>query len=183
MLTKLRTLFFPRLLRNTLAAQRRRRKAHTIDSAQTIGVLFDASVEPDRIDVLHFEQTLKAMLPRKKVRLLGFVDSDHLLGQTLFPQFTQKDLRWNGKPAGAAIDTFISEPFDLLVCLNNRDIPGLAWAAAAAEASMKIGTPTKLPHDYDMILETPADKGIQFFVDQLELYLNKIIPTEQYATT
>jgi hypothetical protein len=43
---------------------------------------------------------------------------------------------------------------------------------------MKIGTTTSVPHDFDMVLETPAEKGIRFFVDQLDLYLKKIIPSK-----
>jgi len=183
MLDKLRAALFPRLLRQTLATQVRQRKAHTIGSAQSIGILFDASEEADRREVLAFEQTLKEMLPRKKVRLLGFVDSKHPLGQTLFAQFTQKELRWNGKPVGEAVDSFVLEHFDLLLCLNKNQVPGLAWVAASSPASMKIGTPTSWPNDLDMVLETPEDKGIQFFVDQLDHYLNKIIPSEKHATT
>lgn len=183
MLEKIQDIFFPRLLKSTLENQTRQRKAHTIESAHSIGILFDASEEPTRRDVVEFEQMLKELLPRKTVRILGFVDSKHPLGQTLFPQFTQKELQWNGKPKGEAVANFLAENFDLLLCLNPGEIPALAWIAAASGSSMKIGTPTALPHDFDMVLETPADKGVQFFVDQLDLYLNKIIPTEHYATT
>ena len=183
MLEKIRAIFFPGLLRKTIANQSRKRKAHTIASAQTVGILFDASEEKDRLDILHFEEKLKEVLPRKRVRLLGYVDNEHTLGQTLFPQFTPKDLRWNGKPAGDAIDAFLKEDIDLLICLNTRDIPAMAWVAAAIRAAMKIGTQTKLQHDFDMILETPPEKGVPFFVEQLEFYLNKIIPAQHYATT
>ncbi|TNE51085.1 MAG: hypothetical protein EP344_16795 [Bacteroidetes bacterium] len=182
MLQILRTAFFDRLMRQTLAKQNRRRQTHTIDSAHSIGILFDATNEKDRNEVLEFANTLKEAHLEKKVRLLGFVDIKNPLGQTLFPQFTQKELRWNGQPSGETVDTFLSEKFDLLLCLNGVDIPPVAWIAAAAPAAMKIGTHTDGPNDFDLMLETPAQKGIQYFVDQLDLYLEKIVPSGYEST-
>ena len=177
MLEKLRTFFLSRQLRLTLAEQNRQRKVHTLQSAHTIGILFDATEEKDRKDVLALAEMMQEG-QRKKVRLLGFVDDKQPLGQTQFPQFTPKDLKWNGKFVSVAVDTFLADQPDLLLCLNKRRILPLAWVAAASRAAMKIGTATPPPHDFDMVLETPADKGIRFFVDQLELYLNKIVPSK-----
>ena len=178
MLDKLRSAFFRRLLRQTLAAQNRQRKTHTLQSAQSVGVLFDATEEKDRTDVLQFAKRLKEE-QKKKVRLLGFVDVKQPLGQTLFPQITQKELRWNGKPFGAATETFLSEKYDLLLCLNPTQAPVLQWIAAAAMAATKIGTAVAdTLHDFDIVLETPVEKGVPFFMDQLDHYLDKIVPTK-----
>lgn len=176
-------VFFGRLLRQTLANQRRRRKTHTLESARTIGILFDATEENDRREVLELAHTLEEKR-RKKVRLLGFVDNKHPLGQTQFPQFTQKELHWNGKPKSEAVAVFVADPVDLLLCLNKSEVPWINWAAAASLAAMKIGTATRAPHDLDMILETPAEKGISYFVKQLDVYLDKIVPsTHEPAST
>jgi len=177
MLEKLRTYFLSRQLRRALAEQNRQRKAHTLQSAHTIGILFDATEEKDRKDVLALAELMQEV-QRKKVRLLGFVDDKQPLGQTQFPQFTPKDIKWNGKFVSTAVDTFLSDKPDLLLCLNKHQVLPLAWVAAASKAAMKIGTTTPPPHDFDMVLETPAEKGIRFFVDQLELYLNKIVPSK-----
>ena len=182
MLEKLRSAFFRRLLRQTLAAQKRQRKTHTLDSAHSIAILFDATHETDRKNVLDFTTKLKEE-QRKKVRLLGFVDAKHPLGQTIFPQFTQKELRWNGKPFGKATEDFLDEKYDLLLCLNKTEVPSLHWLACAAQAHMKIGTATTASHDFDLMLETPAEKGVPFFVDQLHLYLEKIVPTKYESTS
>lgn len=176
MLDKLRSALFRRLLRQTLAAQNRQRKIYTLQSAHTIGILFDGTEETDRKDVLKFANRLKEK-ERKQVRLLGFVDSKQPLGQTLFPQITQKELRWNGKPAGEATDTFLNEKYDLLLCLNQQKSSVLDWLAIATQASTKIGTATDTLHDFDIMLETPSGKGVPFFIEQLDHYLDKIIPT------
>ncbi len=182
MLEKLRSFFFHRLLRQTLAQQNRKRQAHTLESALSIGILFDATKEPDRLDILKFAGLLKEQ-QRKKVQLLGFVDARHPLGQTKFPQFTQKELRWNGKPFGPTIDTFTEEKYDLLLCLNQAQVPALNWLAISAQAGMKIGTAINGLSDFDMMLETPAEKGVPFFIDQLGLYLDKIIPAKHESTS
>ena len=176
MLETLRAALLRRSLRKALAAQKRRRKANTLTNAQSIGLLFDATAEKDRKDVLQFARTLEEQ--GKKVRLLGFIDTRTPLGQTLFPQFTQNDFRWTGQPRGEAISAFISERFDVMLCLNTRQTLHLEWVAAAAQAGMKIGTSTDKQNDFDMVLETPAEKGVQFFVDQLDFYLDKIVPSK-----
>ncbi len=166
-----------RSLRQTLTAQNRKRKAHTLESARTIGILFDATEEKDRKDVLGLVRSLEDG-QKKKVRLLGFVNSKQPLDQTQFPQFTQKDVRWNGKLDSMAVVNFVAEKFDLLLCLDKDHTLPIAWVAAASRAAMKIGTTTPPPHDFDMVLETPADKGVRFFIDQLNLYLGKIVPSK-----
>lgn len=176
MLKTLRAFFLRRSLRKMLASQKRRRKTHTLESARTVGILFDATEEKDRKEVLHFAQTLEKQ--RKKVKLLGFIDQQKPLGQTQFPQFTQKEIRWNGSLHSEAVDAFVAEPFDVMLCLNARQVLPVEWVAAAAQAAMKIGTLTETPNDFDMVLETPAQKGVQYFVDQLELYLHKIVPSK-----
>lgn len=176
MLKTLRLALFRNAYRRTLATQKRRRRTHTLESAHSIGIAFDATEEKDRHEVLEWVEYLTEK--RKKVRLLGFVDIKKPLGQTLFPQFTQKDLRFNGIPRGEAIQAFVSEHFDLLLCLNPEHVPALRWVAAASQAAMKIGTAAAPPHDFDLVLETPAAKGVRFFIDQLDLYLDKIVLTK-----
>ena len=177
MLEKLRTALLRRSIRQILANNLRRRRTHTIQSARSIGILFDATDEKDRKEVLHWAHILEEE-QHKKVRLLGFVDNKQPLGQTQFPQFTQKDLRWNGQPKGEGVDKFLTDPPDLLLCLNKNGILPMNWVAVTSKAAMKIGTDSPEPHDFDMILETPTSKGVRYFVDQLEFYLGKIVPSK-----
>lgn len=158
-----------------MASQQRRRKIHTLKSARSIGILFDATSEKNRKEVLQFAASLEKS--GKKIRLLGFIDGPNPAEQSQFPQFTQKDRHWTGIPKSEALSGFVADSFDVLLCLNPEQVLLLDWAAAAAQAAMKIGTFTEGPNDFDMLLETPVDKGIRFFMDQLDLYLNKIVPS------
>ena len=181
MLEAIRAALLQRSMRKALATQKRRRKTNTLESAQTIGILFDATEEKDRKEVLHFAHVLEEQ--GKKVRLLGFVDMRKPLGQTLFPQFTQREFRWTGQPCSEAIRLFADERFDLMLCLNARQVLHLERVAVVSQAAMKVGTYTENPNDLDMLLETPAEKGVQFFVDQLDLYLHKIVPAKYESAT
>lgn len=177
MFENIRSALLKRSVHHHLKTQKRRRKTHTLESARSIGILFDATEEKDRLEVLEFAHSLES--PTKKIRLLGFVDIKKIaLGQTQFPQFTQKERGWDGIPKSTAVNEFISEKFDLLLCLNSHEIPLLEWVAATSPASMKIGAYTEHPNDFDLMLETPAAKGVRFFIDQLDLYLGKIVPSK-----
>lgn len=175
MLASFRAAMLRRSLRKLLASQQRRRKIHTLKSARSIGILFDATSETNRKELLQFAAALEKS--GKKIRLLGFINGQNPPEQSLFPQFTQKDRRWTGIPNSEALSAFVADSFDVLLCLNPEQVLLLDWAAAAAQAAMKIGTFTEHPNDFDMLLETPAEKGIRFFIDQLDLYLNKIVPS------
>jgi hypothetical protein len=63
---------------------------------------------------------------------------------------------------------------DVLLVLNPNQLIPLEWVAVQHPAAMKIGMPTENPHDFDLQIEIPADKGIPYFAQQLKFYLQKI---------
>ena len=73
MLALLRAFFYNKALREMLAAQKRSRQVYTLDSARSIGVLFDATAETTRRESLEFIKALEKQ--GKKVSSLGFFDA------------------------------------------------------------------------------------------------------------
>jgi hypothetical protein len=175
MLQSLRFSFFKRALRRALAATAGPRRVYTPKTAQSIALLFDATVEKDRQAVLEFGQQLEKN--GKKVRVLGYIADKNGLATTAFPTFTQKDLNWKGLPKNEKALEFAGQKTDLLLCYNPQGHLPLVWIAASVPASMKIGMPTVLPNDFDVQLETPVSRGARFFLDQLHFYLEKIVPS------
>ncbi len=177
MLESLRIALFRKALRAALAAQKRTRKTHTTDSASAIGILFDATADKNRQDVLEYVRSLEKK--GKKVRLCGYFKSKQPPQTTPdFDFFFQKELRWTGQPKAEKAAAFSKEKFDLLLVFNPNDEAPLAWIAATSLAAMKIGYPTTQPNDFDMLLEVPSDKGIRYFTEQLHIYLEKIVLTK-----
>lgn len=173
MLEYIRTALFRRSLRHLLASQKRTRKTHNLNSAHSIGLLFDATVEKNRLEVEELARSLEK--PNKKIRLLGFFNTKQLPPAHHFDGFTLKQTTWIRKPKDEKALAFANESFDLLLCLNPEELPALEWIAAHSPAAMKIGHPTAHANDFDLQLEIPAGKGPRYFMEQLSLYLDKIV--------
>jgi hypothetical protein len=173
MLTNIRQYFFLQNLRRLLAKPQRTRRAHTLETARTIGLLFDATTDKTRREVLGYAQILEKK--GKKVRLLGYFDTPQPPAPTPdFAFFFKKETAWTGLPRSEKAAQFAQEKLDLLLALNPDDLPPLTWLAAQSAAAMKVGYATEQPHDLDVQVETPPEKGIRHFAEQLELYLGKI---------
>lgn len=181
MLKKIRQVFFRKALREHLQGHKQQRRPHNLNSAQTIGVLFEASEEDRRKQVLDIVQDLEKQ--GKKVQLLGFFDVRGPAPTTVFPAFTRKDLQWSRVPKSAICLDFSAKSFDLLLCLEPEPAEAMIWIAATSRAAMKIGFPTQGFDVFDLALEIPQSKDLRFFMDQLKIYLAKIqLPAHAPAT-
>lgn len=173
MFAPLRVFLFRKALREMLASQKRSRQVHTLDSARSIGLLFDASSETARKESLDFAASLEKQ--GKKVTKLGFFNEKQVAGAFAFDYFTLKETTWTGQPKSEKAAVFAQDKFDLLLTLNPDELPSLEWIAAQSKAAFKIGFATSRPNDFDIQLETPEGKGIRYFTEQLALYLGKIV--------
>jgi hypothetical protein len=176
MIEKIRAVFFKNALVKLLAAQKRQRKIHTLNSASTLGILFDASTSTTRSEMAEFIKKLEKN--GKKVRLLGFFNSKQAPENQAFDNFHLKECTWQGKPKSEKALAFSTEKFDLLLSFNPEDLSALEWLTVASPAAMKIGLATRRPNDFDIQLETPEGKGVRFFTEQLSIYLDKIVLTK-----
>lgn len=173
MLKLFQSYFLKRALRRTMAERRRVRRTHTFGSARSIGILFDAGDEKSRRALLDFARSLEK--EGKTAQLLGFFSETASQESAGFDAFSARDIRWNGQLNSDKANAFADKKFDLLLCYNPNDHLVLAWLVARNPASMKIGAPTELPNDYDLMFETPADKGARFFLEHLPTYLDKLV--------
>lgn len=180
MLENIRRAFARKNLRRAVASQQRRRRTHTLDSARTLGILFDATPERNRREVLEFAKNLEKK--GKKVSLLGFIAENKPAAEPSFDCLSQQEIRWNAALDSPKAAAFVQQKFDLLLSFNPDGQWPLDLLAAQSPAAMKIGFVTSGPNDFDMLLEIPADKGLRFFVEQLELYLDKIVLTTTHES-
>jgi len=171
----IRTALFKNALNRLLAEPQRLRKTHTLESARTIGLLFDATSDKPRQEILDFVKNLEKK--GKKVQMLGFFNlKQSPVATPDFPFFFKKETGWwTGRPKSEKADDFAKEKFEILLALNPDDLPALTWLAVQSQAAMKIGFATEQPNDLDLQLETPPEKGIRHFTEQLEHYLDTIV--------
>jgi hypothetical protein len=88
MFGRLRMALLRRSLQHLVAQPRRQRRPHTLESARSIALLFDASEEETRKVMTLWAESFIEREPRKRLHMLGFIDNEHTVGQTRFPQFT-----------------------------------------------------------------------------------------------
>ena len=179
MLESIRIALYKKSLQRVLAAQKRRRQAHNFISAKKIGILFDATMEKTRHEVMAYASQLVER--GKSVRLFGYFKTKQPPEGHSFNFFFQKETTWAGVPKSEKALDFAKEKFDLLIYLDPEECHPLEWLAASSQAAMKIGFATERPNDFDLLLETPAEKGLHFFIEQLHLYLGKILTKNESA--
>ena len=173
MFTALSHFFFKKNLRHLLNIQKRARRTHTLETARTVGVLFDASSDKIRQEVSEYARLLEKK--GKKVQLLGFFNTPQPPTTTPdFPSFFKKETTWTGEPRSPKAIAVSTETLALLSSLILDCWTAISWLAAQSQAAMKIGYATEQPNDLDLQLETPPEKGIRHFTEQLERYLEKI---------
>ena len=142
------------------------------DSAQKIGLLFDATELPQRQIVLDYAESLRQQ--NKKVKLLGFYREKNSETNFTFKHFTLKDLNFWRQPKGALVSQFMEEPFDVLINLSLEAEPALEYISALSSAQLRVGPYTERTYCYDLMIATENRKDLSRFIEQVTFLLKKM---------
>ena len=108
--------------------------------AKSIAVIFYAGKEQDsdyRRPVLHYIESLRKT--GKGVSPIAFFDESKLTENLGFDAFSKKELNWAQLPKGTVVEQFLSNDYDMLLCLYLDRHPGLEFLAETCAAHMKLG--------------------------------------------
>jgi hypothetical protein len=184
-LLKMRQRFFKKKLPTALPENASPRKITTIESAKTIGILFDATDKINRETIVEYANQLARN--GKKVRLLGFMnfsDKKMPVEDLPFVHFNQKNINWWGKPTSEKADVFCKEKFDLLLCLFSGENRPLEWLTARASARMKAGGALKYYQNLDITIELNESKNnASELIRQLEFYFKRLVVASEKSLT
>lgn len=148
-----------------------RRQTVTYNSAQTIGILFDATELNHRERVLQFSKDLKAK--DKKVKLLGFFNNKQEVTNFPFKAFNKNDIDWLMRPKGEVIQSFMNADFDLLMGIyEGKNLP-LEYIAALSKAHLRVGPYTDNIYCYDLMIDTDR-QNLDNYISQMEFYLKRL---------
>ena len=167
------------LLRKEHALIKRKVKASSLETADTIALLFDATNAEEFEIIKKFIKKFKES--KKKVRALGYYDAKEI--PVMMPSkleydfFTRKQLKWYLKPSDPVVDNFIKEPFELLINLSKDHRTPLLYVLALSRASFKVGAShPKYLNYYDFIIDLPEETSLTEYLNVLEKYLTMIQP-------
>ncbi|MCB0652157.1 MAG: hypothetical protein KDC85_12845 [Saprospiraceae bacterium] len=147
-------------------------KKITFDNAGTIGLLFDANDLNTRNIVLNYSNSLKKQ--GKKVRLLGFFENKHETGDFTFDYYNLKNIDWASRTKGESVETFINEPFDILIAPMLQTNRHTEYIAALSRARLKAGPiASYAPAAFDVMVDFKQGTDLPDFIRQIETLLRK----------
>jgi len=153
----------------------RLRKVHNFHTANSIGILYDATNIKDMLMVSEFVNELFST--KKDVKALGFVNKNELTHQHMpmlqFDFFFLKDLNWYYKPQNYIIKNFLEKDYDILINLCTSNCIPVKYLAGSSRAKFKVG---KFEHDlsiYDMMIDV-KDESLASLISEVKHYLNLI---------
>jgi hypothetical protein len=175
----IRAYFNRKYLQEILTGKKREaRKPVNLDSAKSIGILFDGTDLQVQNQILEYANELR--MAGKKVVLLGALESNEEDGSLPFPSFSRKMLDWAMRPKGKAVEHFLDESFDLLIHLNAKPKTTLDFIAAQAKAHLKIGPFLEEANIYDLMIDH-ENASVRDFIREMEALLKKTNTRYAYA--
>ena len=159
----------------------RKRQTHSLRTARSLAIVFDASETQYCQEILNWARGQEKT--GRSVQLLGYFDSRKPPEDPGFPFFSRKNRALNVSWKNPALEAFTDIAPDLLIVLNPKDQLPVIYAAVRSNAAMKVGAPSEWTNDFDLLLETPGHKNLSFFLDQLHFYLEKLHTAHEPART
>ncbi len=174
LINRLRTRFHQRFLEKEIPLHHVSRGSVFLETAKSVGLLFDATSPLDTKVVLDFEYKLKQQ--GKKVKLLGYFGQKLKEEKFEFDIFTKKQLDWALRPKEKVALDFAKQPFDLLINLSKRSVLPLDYLAARSKARYRVGPYTERTSCYDLMIEPNKESGLKDFLGEVLHYLEKMQP-------
>tara|TARA_B100001142_G_scaffold193013_1_gene191985 strand:+ start:1029 stop:1571 length:543 start_codon:yes stop_codon:yes gene_type:complete len=169
---KIGQLVFQRELRTN----KRLKEVCNIDTAESIGILYEATSEEQIKQIKPFVDYFFQL--KKDVKALGYVNakelSFHHTPKLQYDFFYQKDLNWHYKPQNYIIDNFIKTEYDILINLCDSNCIPVKFLVASSLARFKIGQHEEGYEIYDLMIALKEDKSLEKLMYEIKHYINLI---------
>ncbi len=155
---------------------RRDSKFQSYSNAKSIGIIFNATHQ----DTYEIARTYISSLSKRNinVKALGFVDSKEVLDfyqkSIHFEYFSRKNLNWYNKPNNPNTQDFINSKFDILIDLSIVEDFPIQYIVGLSKAQFKVGCVKENENYYDFMINLEEKKQLQYFIEQLNHYLEMI---------
>jgi hypothetical protein len=176
-IASMKGLFGNYFLRQEMTGLSRNRDMVSLADAKTIGIVFEAT------DKEEFELVKKYVLylreQKKKVKAIGYFSGGETPAFTFskleYDFFSKKDLNWYYKPNDKFVHNFILEEFDILIDLNIHGHFAMKYVSGTSRARFKVGQYNKEDESiFDLMIEGAEDKGLKYYLRQVDTYLQML---------
>jgi hypothetical protein len=176
-------------LNKGIASLTRHKKLIQIDSAASVGILFELKDDTVYYGIQKYFQKLQEK--KVKVKALGFA-SNKIVTQKFLPVlsfdfFNSKQVNWFRIPKAQCAQDFIATDFDICINLASEDVFPLKYVAGLSKSRLKIGAYHSEMSDvkyrelgkiYDIMMMAEDEYSQVEFLDQIHEYLNMLNPKE-----
>lgn len=162
-------------IRNLQKKVPRKKEFHNLESAKSIGIVFDTLEEKNLSIVKKFANDLSKKT--YKVQTIGWINSNELtdydLDKTIL-LYTNKDVKWSGEPIKKELADFLDCKFDLLFILTESNHHSIKHLTNLSKAACKIGSKSKNYEHLDLIIDQGDNKSIEKLISESLKYLTII---------
>lgn len=140
----------------------RKKEFHNLETAKTIGILFDTLNLDNYAYIKDIVRNLKDK--GKNIEAIGWVDEQR---SPDFPDagnisiYNNSQVHWNGKAKEDYITEFTNKEFDILFILTYSNSPSIEYIKHVSLAKCKIGQQTKNCEGLDFIINLKENQNVQ----------------------
>jgi hypothetical protein len=167
--------FTNRIIKGKLNKNPRKKEFHNLESAKTIGILFDTLDDKNYPTVKKFSEDLSKK--GYKVKSVGWIDANELpdfgVAQKII-FYTNKDVKWTGEPIIEELNEFMNTRFDLLFILSDSNHKSFRYIAELSKASCKVGALSEQSDRLDLMIDQGKNKSIDKLIKESLNYLTLI---------
>lgn len=152
-----------------------------LHQAKEVGILFDATNEQNVIWVRRLMEDLEKS--KKKVSILGFINSSHANEQTAYPCFSRKETNWYMQPVHFMPNDFSEKKFDILINAFIQPTETLEYISTFSNARFRVGCfADDKTHCYDLMINLKDTDTLPEFIQKALHYLQIINNNERKNT-
>jgi hypothetical protein len=176
MLKRIKSYLFEKEKKRRLAAHTGRNVQFKKNQPNHFGILLDAGQVEHRNIVISFADDLRKA--GNRVKILGYIDGKSEAISLPFDIVSKVEQhKMSGIPRGAVVDSFIEQPFDVLINMSvHQNHPVLEFIASVSKAAFRIGPWYQHAGNspYDLCVEVGKPTSLKEWIRELMHTLDKI---------
>lgn len=152
----------------------RRKGIYNLSTAQTAGILYDATNEANHLVVKELIKELRTY--DIKTQALGYINKrkreDNYIGDSTYGFVCKSDFGFFYSIKKDIVREFIDKPFNLLIVLIHEQTFAIDYLGKYSKAEFKVGKAGLDNELYDLMIELKDKDGIRELKKQILHYLN-----------